>query len=707
MKKNILWLSILFVLSINLTISNAQNPTYYIKTDSLEISNINLEEVQVNSGRENYKLRELPISISLLTSGKLKDEGVTGIKDLTSLVPNFFMPDYGSKLTSPVYIRGIGSRIDSPSAGLYIDNVPYFDKSAFDFDLFDIESIEVLRGPQGTLYGRNTIGGLININTKSPMIHQGSWLTLSGGNYGLFSGNVSHYQKLNDATAFSLTGNYMQRDAYHFNEFLNLPVDAITSYGSRARFIRSINSKVRAEITIGFEKLNQGGYPYALFNDSLNKAEAIKYNHISSFKRNMATGALALNYTNENYTLNYTAGYQFLEGFQEIDQDFTPASIIFVTQEQQQHLFSQEILVKSANNSRLKWTNGAFWFRQSLIKYVDANYLADAVPIYAPAIMTLHRDYNNPASGGALFHQSTLEDLFIENLSLTAGLRLDYEKTILDYSTHRIIGDISTIPSELNSELSFFEFLPKVALKYALSVGKWAYISAARGYKTGGFNTSFERDEDRSFLPEYTWNYEAGLKMQWSSLLSADMSVFYINWKDQQIYQPLPSGRGSMLKNAGHSFSRGAEFSIKANSISGFNITVDYGFTDARFIDYKLDSATNYNGNMIPYVPLHTLSIGGGKKFTVNLKWLESISALANYQITGKHYWNEENSHFQDGYGILNSRIVLAGKNLRLDIWAKNITGKSYHSFFFNALRNNYVQLGNPFTVGANLTLNF
>lgn len=708
MKKHHIWLITAVLFIIHFEISYSQNPSYILKTDSTEISTIDLDEVEVNSRRENYKIRELPASVSLLSSKKIKEAGVEGIKDLTSLVPNFFMPDYGSKLTSPVYIRGIGSRIDSPSAGLYIDNVPYFDKAAFDFDLFDIESIEVLRGPQGTLYGRNTIGGLVNINTRSPLNHQGTRLAVSGGNYGYLSGNLSHYQKLNDATAFSLAGNYMQRDGYHMNEYLNKQVDAITSYGARTRFIRIINQKIQAEVMLGFEKLDQGGYPYALFNDSLKKAEVISYNHASSFKRNMASASFSLGYTSNSFTVNYTAGYQFLEGFQAIDQDFTPANLFFVTQDQEQNLFSQEIIVKSAGDGRFKFTNGAFWFHQSLIKYVDANYLEDAVPIYRlPGKMTLHRYYNNPSSGGALFHQSTLEDLLINNLSVTAGIRMDTEKTVLDYASHRDFGGGPVSPTELESELSFFEFLPKIAVKYIVSPGKWTYLSAARGYKTGGFNISVDRDEDRSFLPEYTWNYEAGAKLQWSSMLSAEMSVFYINWKDQQIYQPIPTGTGSMLKNAGHSYSRGAEFSLRAQTIGGVDLSMDYGLTDARFISHKIDSVTSYDGNRIPYVPEHTLTISGGKKFELMSKWADSFTARANYQFTGKHYWNEENTHFQEGYGLLNSRLSLTKNLITLDLWAKNIMGKPYNSFYFEAVGNQYVQIGKPFSFGANLILSF
>lgn len=111
---------------------------------------------------------------------------IDALKDISSFVPNLYMPDYGAKLTSAIYIRGIGARSSGQSVGLYVDNVPYLDKSTFDFELTDIQRIEVLRGPQGTLYGRNAMGGIVNIYTISPFDYQGKKLSLSAGSYGQY-----------------------------------------------------------------------------------------------------------------------------------------------------------------------------------------------------------------------------------------------------------------------------------------------------------------------------------------------------------------------------------------------------------------------------------------------------------------------------------------------------------------------------------------
>ena len=154
-----------------------------IEKDTAKIRNVELNEVVVQSFKQQRDLRLEPLSASAVTGTAIQNRNITGIKEFSSFIPNLFMPDYGSKLTSPVYIRGIGSKINAPSVGLYVDGIPYFEKSAFDFDFNEVDRIEVLRGPQGTLYGRNTMGGMINVYTKSPLKYEGTNVWLSNGSY--------------------------------------------------------------------------------------------------------------------------------------------------------------------------------------------------------------------------------------------------------------------------------------------------------------------------------------------------------------------------------------------------------------------------------------------------------------------------------------------------------------------------------------------
>ena len=195
MKRNCILMALTFLTTGNIWAEE-------IPKDTIKV--VDVEEILIiASPKENRKLRELPTASTLLSQQDMQANQVTNLKGLSTLVPNIFIPDYGSKLTSAIYIRGIGSRINTPSVGLYVDNVPYIDKSAFDFNYSDIERIDVLRGPQGTLYGRNTMGGLIKVHTKSPFSYQGTDLRLSAGTYGNYNASVTHYHRMSEQFAFS------------------------------------------------------------------------------------------------------------------------------------------------------------------------------------------------------------------------------------------------------------------------------------------------------------------------------------------------------------------------------------------------------------------------------------------------------------------------------------------------------------------------
>lgn len=660
-----------------------------------------LQEIVIKASKDNVTHKTIPASVSVIPSEMIAESEIKSLNDLSGTAPNFYMPDYGSKLTSPVYIRGIGSRINSPSVGLYVDYVPYFEKAAFDFDFFDIRRIEVLRGPQGTLFGRNTMGGIVNIVTTSPMDYQGSHLNISAGNYGSYSVNAGHYGKAGKKLGYSLAINGLHNDGFYKNIFTGDEVDRLNSYGLRNRLIYEISSKLTIENIAGFESSRQGGYPYSIYNDSLDVAEKINYNQYSSYDRNLFSDALLIRYAGRNFEIMSTTSYQYLDDSQKIDQDFTPDSLFFVIQDSKQHMLSQEIVARASGNARYKWLFGGYAFRQMFDNAVD-------VDAYAQQMDYLKK-YDHRIQGAALFHQSSISDFPFRNMTLTAGVRVDTELDELDYFYDRTLrGNYALLADTVYPELNSFEVLPRFAVNYKLSNSN-LYVVVARGYKTGGFNSTFERPEDLRFDPEYSWNYETGIK---TSLLNnnvyADLSVFYIDWKNQQIYQTVPSGRGSMLKNAGHSVSKGAEVSLKSAPVKGFDIMVSYGYTDARFVEYTMNDKVSYNGNYLPYVPRHTFSAQAGKTINIpNSGFAEKIRISALYRGAGKIYWEEENLNSQPYYGLLDAKISVVRDWLQFDIWAKNLLNTGYSAFFFEALGNKYVQTGKPAQFGVNLSLKF
>lgn len=695
MKKYILYT---FLLSLSFFKATAQDRQMPDTTSSL--MSRELQEVVISASKDNVTHKTIPASVSVISSDIIEENQIRTLNEISSTAPNFYMPDYGSKLTSPVYIRGIGSRINSPSVGLYVDYVPYFEKAAFDFDFFDIKRIEVLRGPQGTLFGRNTMGGIVNIVTTSPMDYQGTHLNLSTGNYGSYSLNAGHYGKAKNF-AYSLAVNALHNDGFYTNVYSGNKVDNMNSVGLRNRLIYEVSSKFTVENIAAFESSRQGGYPYALFIDSLRAAEPVNYNQYSTYDRNLFSDALLLRYSSPVAEITSTTSYQYLNDSQKIDQDFTPDSLYFITQDQNQHMLSQEITARSAGNSKYKWLFGGYAFYQMFDNAVGAN-------VYLQKMDYLKK-YNHGISGAALFHQSSLSDFPLKNMTLTAGLRIDFERDLMDYYYDRTLrGKYGVMADTIYPALKSKELMPRFAINYNLGKSN-IYVVAARGYKTGGFNSTFERPEDLSFFPEHSWNYEAGIKGSFfRDFLYADLSFFYIDWKNQQIYQTVPSGRGSMLKNAGHSLSKGMEVSVKTAPYKGFDLMVAYGLTNAKFSDYVYSESVNYKDNYLPYVPGNTLTIQAGK--SVNFRksfFLDLMKISALYRGAGRIYWNEENTYSQKYYGLLDAKISFMHKSFQLDLWAKNLLNNDYYSFFFEALGNKYVQTGKPAQFGVNLGVKF
>ncbi len=697
MRKYTCFTSILLLFNaINLSAQEVDQP---IDTALMDL--IELQEIVIKASKDNVTFKSIPASVSVISSSSISDNEIRSLNEISASAPNFFMPDYGSKLTSPVYIRGIGSRINSPSVGLYVDYVPYFEKAAFDFDFFDIKRIEVLRGPQGTLFGRNTMGGIINIVTTSPMDYSGTHFNISAGNYGTRTVNAGHYGKIKERLGYSVALNHLHNDGFYTNQYSGDRVDRLNSYGFRNRMIFEVSDKLTLENIAGFELSDQGGYPYAIFNDSLNRAEEISYNQYSSYARSMFSDALLLRYSGAHIELTATTSYQYLDDIQKIDQDFTVDSLYFISQLQNQHMISQEIIARTAGTGNYKWLFGGYAFYQSFDNSVD-------VDAYVQNMDYLKK-YDHTIKGAALFHQSSLTDFPVKNLTLTAGIRVDIEDDMLKYFYDRTLrGIYSVMADTVYPSLGSLEVIPRFAASYQLKNSN-LYAVIARGYKTGGFNSTFERPEDLTFDPEFSWNYETGIKTSFlGKSLYADLAVFYINWKNQQIYQTVPSGRGSMLKNAGHSVSRGGEASLKTASLKGFEFMLSYGYTNARFVSYVVDQTTNYNNNFLPYVPRHTVSFQAGKSFNLqNNSILDRIKLNLLYRGAGKIYWEEENNSCQQYYGIVDAKISFIRKSLQIDIWTKNMLDNEYASFYFEALGNKYVQTGKPAQTGINLAVKF
>ncbi|MDO9635209.1 MAG: TonB-dependent receptor, partial [Paludibacter sp.] len=580
-----------------------------------------------------------------------------------------------------------------------VDQVPYFEKAAFDFDFFDVQKIEVLRGPQGTLFGRNSMGGLINITTKSPLDYQGTHVHLTAGNYGLYKVNAGHYEKISDQLGYSISANYLHQDGFHTNTILNQRVDKLDSYGFRMKVQYLISARWSLDFSSNVDQSSQGGYPYAPYNKVTQTDGSINYNQQSGYDRYLISNALKLKYEALSWEMNNTLSYQFLDDNQQIDQDFGPDSTFFAGQLQKQHNFANELIFQSKSNNRYSWLTGVFAFLQDAENVVNV----DSYKTF----LKYSKTYTPRTTGAALFHQSSYKVL--PNFTLTAGIRFDYEQSEMGYAYRGV--EASVYQASVDTVFPVLKdtvVLPKLAIAYALNENVHVYASYATGYKPGGFNSTFERPEHLMFKKEISYNFEMGVKAQVFDYFFTDCSVFYTNLENQQIYRTVPSGRGSYLDNSGLSNNKGVEISVQNNAYYGFEGMVAYGYTHSEILEYVLSETVNYNNHFTPYIPRHTFALQGTQNIKIeHNKWIDNIKLNVLYSQTGELYWNLSNTLKEASYGILNARISLIQKHIQLDFWGKNLTNTSYHAFMFESGPNAYAQMGKPLQVGVNLSFKF
>lgn len=497
---------------------------------------VDLEEVIViSSPKENTKLRQTPSAVSLISAQDLQANRVLSLKGASNLSPNFFMPDYGSHLTSAVYIRGVGSRINTPAVGMYVDNIPYLDKSAFDFNFFDIERMDILRGPQGTLYGRNTMAGLIKVHTRNPFHYQGTDLKLG---YATKDNHrnvaLTHYHRASDRFAFSSGAYYEGSDGFFQNATTGKKNDDMESFGARFRGIWKASDALKFDFTLSYDHSDEGGYPYYYVSGTPTEPVVQPYqitnNRESSYRRNMLNAGLNVEYVAPAFIMNATTGFQHLNDRMFLDQDFIAADIYTLEQKQNLNTLTQEITFRSKENRTWDWVLGASGFVQGLrtngpvtFHSGGVNWMSGLINGYMPDLsamgMTMNLQINDPelVTGGlfhtpvtnlAAFHQSTFH--LTDKWSATVGLRLDYEHTQMDYDAGSTVNYDFTMNSArmpinlkgLQSDALFqgalrknyVQLLPKLALKYDFNAQNNLYATVSKGCRSGGYNVQMFSD---------------------------------------------------------------------------------------------------------------------------------------------------------------------------------------------------------------------
>lgn len=347
-------------------------------TDSSKVVDLD-EVVIVSQPKEQVRLRLQPLSSSVFGSEQLKQLNVHDLSQLSQYVPSFTMPSYGSRLTSSMYVRGIGSRINNPAVGFYYDNIPLMSKAAFNNHFYMLDRVDILRGPQGTLYGQNTEGGLVRIYSKNPMNYQGTDIRLGIGS-GLYSNaEVAHYHRPNDNLAFSVAGFYTGLKGFFKNDNFSERNDKSNEAGGKVRLIYTPTSKLTFDWTADYQYVNQNGFGYGEFHplpwvmggDVGRPADETVQDPattiMNGYKRNMLNTGLNIGYKTDKLLFTSTTSYQYLKDQMLMDQDYMTPDYLRLEQRQKMNALTQEFVLRSHDNSRWQHTTGIFgsyqWLR--------------------------------------------------------------------------------------------------------------------------------------------------------------------------------------------------------------------------------------------------------------------------------------------------------------------------------------------------------
>ncbi len=494
------------------------------------------EVVIVSQPKETVRLRRQPTASSVFSADEMAKLDVRSMSDVSRYVPSLNIPQYGSRLTSSVYVRGVGSRIGDPAMGVYYDNIPLVSKTAYNTHFYQLDRIDILRGPQGTLYGINNEGGMMRVYSKNPMSYQGTDILL-GASMGMGGSEtrswsptkrieVAKYHRPSDAFAFSIATFYNGNGGYFNNTNLDEAADKGDEAGGRAHLVWRPGERLSIELTTDYQYVNENGFPYGEYTEADGAWQSPSTTVMNGYKRQMLNNGLHVAYKLPKWLLSSTTSWQWLKDHMTMDQDYLPADFMQLEQLQKMNALTEELSLKTRSDSRWQHTSGLFfsyeWLRTDAPVYFGDEMNAmikgqmGMPPMIANAITlsdnAVEGTFHTPRLNMGIYHESNIA--LGDRLMMTLGLRYDYQRSSIDYDTRanfrlKYSGMMQGRPMEVNSlytsalassiKDSYHELLPKIALTYRLDRrGSNVYATVAKGFRAGGYNLQMFSDIFRS-----------------------------------------------------------------------------------------------------------------------------------------------------------------------------------------------------------------
>ncbi len=657
---------------------------------------VTLEEIIVTAQRRPTSAQDTPISLTAISGSTLADSGVKRVEDIANMLPNVYI-DSRNLRGQNIAIRGISADLNNPGldqgVGIFVDGVYMGRATATNQNLFDLERIEVLRGPQGTLYGKNAIAGAINYVTRLPGDETYAEGMLGYGNFDSVTGSLLLSAPLvDDKLSASIGGSIDQQRGLIFNSLTGKHIDNRNGQNARAviraRPNEDLDIILRGDISRdrtrsgAIEVLNDGAMTGTPLDQPDPRTRVVAQNRDPQSDRDAGGVSAEINLRTDAGTLTSLSAWRYSDWYNLGENDYTPLDILASGIREDQKQLSQELRFASAGSGPFDYVLGLYYFHQDLDTQarsiagpdlgvypyeVDGSIFADVV-----------------TNSYAAFSHGTYR--LTDQVSLSGGLRFTKENKNVK---HRQQGDPLQLllPNIPLREISRSEtnVSPSVSLNYKPEENLFFYLTFSQGYKSGGFNVfSISPTDDAEYEPEHVNNYEAGVKTTFlDRRLQIDASVYHLDYRRLQASQLLLINNLAVFQtsNAAKARSRGAEISLAARPVRELTLSATYGYVDATFPEYPNATSTgaDYSGNRLPRAPRHNAS--AAVQYEVPVGGDLELFARAELSHRSHIFFAADNIHGQDAVTLLNARIGIqdyAKGNWGVYLWGRNLTNVDY-----------------------------
>jgi iron complex outermembrane recepter protein len=678
---------------------------------------ITLPPVEVTAQKEPADPQSLPIGVTVVSNDWLTSADVRGVSEAGWFSPNTFFSDFSARKLSNPRIRGVGASPANPGVTSYIDGVPQLHSNSSSIEFIDVDQVEFVRGPQSALFGRNALGGIINITSRRPSLKKWSGSAIAPfGSFGSADVRAAASGPLvADKLAASVSFGHTRREGFTANDLTGNDLDSRSASFGKAQLLWKPNARWQARALFSGERARDGDYALS----DLGGLRTNPFHAARDFEgfthRNIQSQTVQAEYAGSKIDFGSTTGFLHWDTADLTDLDYTPLPLITRSNDEKDFQFTEEVRMSSSAAApivlsprlTMKWQAGAVFFTQ--------NYEQDAVNNYAPFLISQFIAFpiaqHSPRAslddrGLGFYGQTTWT--FNKTLDLVVGARADREHRTADLQTFYTPAIAPAVV--VTPEKDFTDLSPQVAVAYRVQPRTTLFGTATRGFKAGGFNAASPAGAE-AFDEEHTWNYEGGVKTSaFSDRLRAAISAFYIDWSDIQVNVPNVLVPGQFfIANAAGATSSGLEIELHAKADRALDVFGGAGITHARFSDGSKSNGIDVGGNTLANAPKYTADFG--VQYSRPLVNGLALTGRAEVICYGDYRYDDANTAGQDAYTLTHLRVGVKGKHAFGEVWTRNAFDTRYIPIAFpypGLAPSGFVgEMGAPRTFGVRFGVGF